>query len=593
MLNGIARMRALRLLWGTTNSLKTGTGDGNLKSAWIPLSRDFTCQLYESVGLYERQLGGFTCNPWNDASIAAIYEQSAHHYARVKSIHDPHFKEWVANACKMQRPSDSFVPWNYAQGTPVQADFELFRVEPSNGHRRARHAQIIRNRFATLNPLGIGLARAQPIDTLQNWFARDDTSAKVPIYVSSFLALMRQHCIIALSSSTAKAGRSDPHVVRSLYRCLSDSPQAKNEVDALNPFPRIYGIAPPGPLESKWTVFALHLSCMQEGLEQFCASPYNANERVCKLATMAMLNEVALAEDMIKKEAIRKKQQDVDFAAVVEKRKGKVTRAEYNSELIDVQARYISTLHQRLVEICAEYGLGGDVFKSVDIQLLEPRQVTVPARQSSVPVLAGELLGGTEDGAAFTEAWMEGRQTPAMMAFSTLLNRDNALFAMSTHKKSETLKVDYARRDALIRQQTEEEKKRRLKEKLQSIMQGIVGLREASQSGTPLHGAVDLTMEVDPEVAVKQFEQRVRLVRNKPRPSPNELKTSQKLKEEHSQVYHTLAAGPSELQTQVDALERLVYDRRSKGIPDQHTFSQLPEPQLRLLKERLRPNGAF
>ena len=165
----IRRVRALNVLWGEL------PGYNGARGAWMPLSAGQQMDLYKRVGLFDEKYK-VPKNPWcvhNGQGIMRVYNQSYHSVYHTDSYKAEHFSEWqVCVPLPVPREGRQVL-------LPLLAVRRHARVRrlysPSSGASlqgaRARHAQLMYNRFGFTGPMRLGQQMREDTGLLQDMFS--------------------------------------------------------------------------------------------------------------------------------------------------------------------------------------------------------------------------------------------------------------------------------------------------------------------------------------------------------------------------------------------------------------------------------------
>ena len=403
----LRRMRALNVMWGTLPSTVQSQ-----EGAWMPLSVSHQVRLQKSVDIFDMDYR-VPANPWcahGEKGCSKSYSQSYHSVFYNESYKAAHFKEWIANACRYQRPQSGkcFYPFTQYGGTPVEADFTHHRVEkPSVGFEEA-HRRLMYNRFGLTTPLRLGNSSTfRDTGILQDMYQfeyrafaklspEQRTMPPAPaVHPTNFLAYARTHAIVALASGDGVSDKSDSlqhRIVKNLYRVYVDTYKCMG----LNPdddgVPAVLGFTPKiiqNPKEDRSIIFyAGSLPCINAKLETFCRKD---TKRACLPYKQMYLNEATLLHMSLLERERRRELHDLNFEHTRMRRGPSFTRAEFDRELIDLLDLAYKSLQTSFLSYLIETG-AAPFLKTLPLHMLESRELQVSFNEEDDSILPSDYM---------------------------------------------------------------------------------------------------------------------------------------------------------------------------------------------------------
>ena len=403
----LAKIRALDYMWGTLPAYHGGSFSVHNSGAWMPLSMAHQVRLLDSVGLFDHKYH-VPRNPWlahGGEGISRVFNQSYHSVYYNDSYRASHFREWLKQACRYQKPNKGcFYPFSQYGGTPVEADFVHHRVEKPERQVEARHKQLMYNRFGFHAALRLG-QQFHDTGLLQDLYSFKyrqfaDLSVEqrampeaTALYPSNFLAYARNHAIIALAScnhGTEEA--SVPRTVRNLYRLYVDTYECMGANPDDDGVPAIMGFLAT-PIKTKEdrpvVLYAGSLACLNTKLERFCSSPANKGEKVCQMFKQVYLNDATLLFTRLLRAERRKILHENNYRRALIKRQGNYTPDQFRQDLIELQDAYIEFLQTTVLGMLLESGAD---LNNAPLHLLEPRELEVSMLEEDDNVVGNDYL---------------------------------------------------------------------------------------------------------------------------------------------------------------------------------------------------------
>lgn len=403
----LGKMRAMDYIWGTLPAYSSGASfSANDNGAWMPLSMAHTVRLMDTVGLFDHKYH-VPRNPWlahQGQGISRVFNQSYHSVYHTDSYRAPHFREWLAKACRYQKPEEKcFHPFSQYGGTPVLADFVPHRVEKPSKENEGRHRQLMYNRFGFHSALRLG-QQFHDTGLLQDLYSftyrqfadlsPEQRGMKADaVYPSNFMAYARNHAIIALASCNHGTEQmSVPRTVRNLYRLYVDTyvcMGAKPDDDGV---PCIMGFLPAairGKEDRPVILYAGSLSCLNSKLEAFCASSANSGERVCLNYKQTYLNDATVLFNRLLRAERRKALHVANFSRANRKRGGNYKFEEFQKDLVELQDAYIEFLQTTIIGMLLDSGAD---LNGAPLHLLEPRELEVSMLEEDDNVVGNDFL---------------------------------------------------------------------------------------------------------------------------------------------------------------------------------------------------------
>ncbi|MEC7097864.1 MAG: hypothetical protein VXW74_00285, partial [Candidatus Thermoplasmatota archaeon] len=260
------------------------------------------------------------------------------------------------------------------------------------------------NRFGNTAPLRIG-QQYEDTGLLQDMFQfkyrehakLSDEQLRMPeaseVWVSNFMSYARNHAILALASvNPGTEDPSVPRIVRNLFRLYVDTYSCAGVRSDDDTVPAVMGFTPHAVTTKEdrpVILYAGGLSCINSKLEEFCASGANRGERVCFNYKQLYLNDACMLYTRLLRSQRRAQLHEDNFRKVQARRPNGYTRAEWNTELINLQDAYIEFLQTTLLSMMIEFGAD---LRNMPLNLLEPRELAVPTTVEDTDLIGNDFL---------------------------------------------------------------------------------------------------------------------------------------------------------------------------------------------------------
>jgi len=479
-------------------------------------------KLYNTVGLYDEKYR-IPMNPWsshNGQGIAGVFNQSYHSVYHTDSYRAEHFQDWLVNACRYQSPHQSDPGCNYPfsqyGGTPVEADFLSHRVmRPLQPGFQKRFAQLVYNRFGYTRPLRIG-QQFHDTGLLQDLFqftyrpyadmTREQRamSRADAVYISNFMAYARTHAIIALASvnhGTEKV--SEARVVRNLYRLYVDTYECMGSNSDDDGVPVVMGFVPTA-INSKddrpVTLYAGSLSCLNTKLERFCNSPKNKGGAVCAIYKQVYLNDATLLYTRMLRQERRKLLHTNNYNRASMKRGPSYSRAEFDSDLIELQDAYIEFLQTTVLGLLLESGAD---LNGAPLHLLEPRELEVSMYEEDDNVVGNDFLTPRTREIIRDSDFGGDNLTRTQLAILSLIPPNQRI--LGTLRLNQTMDVvDLEHAKKAIQKETVDSNKKVWQRYSEALVSAAFGQKLLEVDG-PMDFSLDMSSVQDPVKRVPKF----------------------------------------------------------------------------------------